>query len=120
MHTDDIDESFLQILTPINCDVLFTAGILIISDNFPKRMQALSGAVFITCAQLGSAIGLSVTQVIASSVTNESSYLQKSSPAALMEGYRTVFWTMFGWMVFLCLVSVVGLRRVGVIGVKRD
>lgn len=83
-------------------------------------MQALSGAVFITCAQLGGAIGLSVTQVIASSVTNESSHNLKPSTEALMKGYRSVFWTMFGWMVVLCLVSVVGLRRVGVIGLKRD
>lgn len=83
-------------------------------------MQALSGAVFNTCAQLGSAIGLSVTQVIASSVTNGSSYANKSSPDALMAGYRVAFWAMFGWMVVVCLVCVVGLRRVGVIGVKRD
>jgi hypothetical protein len=83
-------------------------------------MQALSGAVFNTCAQLGTAIGLSVTQVIASSVTDNSPYADKSSPDALMEGYRVAFWTMFGWMVFICLVCVAGLRRVGGIGVKRD
>jgi hypothetical protein len=83
-------------------------------------MQALSGAVFNTCAQLGTAIGLSVTQVIASSVTNDSSYANKSSPDALMKGYRVAFWTMFGWMMFVCLVCVAGMRRIGVIGVKRD
>lgn len=83
-------------------------------------MQGLSGAVFNTCAQLGGAIGLSVAQVIASSVTAESSYAAKSAPEALMAGYRAAFWTMFGWMVVLCLVCGVGLRRVGVIGVKRD
>lgn len=83
-------------------------------------MQALGGAVFNTCAQLGAAAGLSVTQVIASSVTNDSSYTNKASPNALMEGYRVAFWTMFGWMMFVCLVCVVGMRRIGVIGVKRD
>jgi len=83
-------------------------------------MQALSGAVFNTCAQLGNAIGLSVVQVIASSVTNGSSHANKSSPDALMKGYRVAFWTMFGWMMFVCLVCVVGMRRVGVLGVKRD
>lgn len=83
-------------------------------------MQALSGAVFNTCAQLGTAIGLSATQVIASSVTAGSSYANKSSPAALLVGYRAAFWVMFGWMVVVCIVCMVGLRRVGVIGVKRD
>ncbi|KAI1852258.1 hypothetical protein JX266_002436 [Neoarthrinium moseri] len=111
---------FAQILTPISCDLLFTVGLLIISEIFPKNMQALSGAVFNTCAQLGTAIGLSVTQVIASSVTNKYSYSNNNSPGALMAGYRVAFWTMWGWMVFVCLVCVVGLRRVGGIGVKRD
>lgn len=83
-------------------------------------MQALSGAVFNTCAQLGTALGLSVAQVIASSATNASSYADKSSPDALMVGYRVAFWAMFGWMMFVCLVCVFGMRRVGVIGVKRD
>ncbi|PSR84450.1 major facilitator superfamily domain-containing protein [Coniella lustricola] len=111
---------FGQILTPISCDILFTVGLLIVSDVFPKHMQALSGAVFNTCAQLGTAIGLSVTQVIASSVTADSSYTDKSSPGALMAGYRVAFWTMFGWMVAVCVVCVVGLRKVGGVGVKRD
>ncbi|KAF5517133.1 Drug resistance protein [Colletotrichum siamense] len=63
---------FAQILTPISCDLLFTVGLLIISDVFPRHMQALGGAVFNTCAQLGAAIGMSVTQVIASSMTRKS------------------------------------------------
>ncbi|KAF4941863.1 Drug resistance protein [Colletotrichum fructicola] len=89
---------FAQILTPISCDLLFTVGLLILSDVFPRHMQALGGAVFNTCAQLGAAIGMSVTQVIASSVTRQSSYADKSSPDALMTGYRVAFWTMSGWM----------------------
>jgi len=83
-------------------------------------MQALGGAVFNTCAQLGNAIGLSVTQVIASSVTNGFYDAKDHSPEALMKGYRVAFWTMFGWMAFACLVCVGGLRRVGAIGVRRD
>ncbi|KAK0705841.1 major facilitator superfamily domain-containing protein [Apiosordaria backusii] len=109
-----------QIFSPISCDLLFTVGLLIISDVFPKHMQALGGAVFNTCAQLGVAIGLSVTQVVASSVTNNSEFKDKSTPDALMKGYRVAFWIMFGWMAFVCVVCAVGLRRVGAIGVKRD
>ncbi|KAK4663760.1 uncharacterized protein QC763_503090 [Podospora pseudopauciseta] len=123
VRTDQVywENAFVaQILSPISCDLLFTVGLLIISDVFPKHMQALGGAVFNTCAQLGVAIGLSVTQVVASSVTNNSQFDNKSSPEALMEGYRVAFWIMFGWMVFVCGVCAVGLRRVGAIGVKRD
>ncbi|KAK4170875.1 major facilitator superfamily domain-containing protein [Triangularia setosa] len=89
-----------QILSPISCDLLFTVGLLIISDLFPKHMQALGGAVFNTCAQLGVAIGLTVTQVVALSVKKHSEVENKSSPAALMEGYRVAFWIMLGWMSF--------------------
>ncbi|KAH8651106.1 major facilitator superfamily domain-containing protein [Xylariales sp. PMI_506] len=115
-----VDAFFAQILAPLSCDILFTVGLLIVSDVFPAHMQAVSGAVFNTCAQLGTAIGLSVTSVITSSVTNASHYADKSSPDAVMEGYRAVFWTMFGWSVLVCVVCVLGLRRVGGIGLKRD
>jgi len=114
------DAFFAQILTPLSCDILFTVGLLVISDVFPKHMQGLSGAVFNTCAQLGTAIGLTVTSVIAASVTNASQFADKAAPNALMVGYRAVFWTMFAWMLFVCLVCVLGLTRVGRIGVKRD
>ncbi|KAK4163732.1 major facilitator superfamily domain-containing protein [Cladorrhinum sp. PSN259] len=111
---------FAQVLSPISCDLLFTVGLLIISDVYPKHMQALGGAVFNTCAQLGAAIGLSVVQVIASSVTNDSKYQDKESPVALMKGYVVAFWVMFGAMVFCSVVCILGLRRVGKVGVKRD
>ncbi|OTB10503.1 hypothetical protein K445DRAFT_386597 [Daldinia sp. EC12] len=114
------DAFFAQILAPLSCDILFTIGLLVISDVFPSHMQALSGAVFNTCAQLGTAIGLTVTSVISASVNNSSSYADKASPNALLVGYRAVFWTMFACMLLVCLVCVFGLRRIGVIGVKRD
>jgi MFS family permease len=100
--------------------MLFTVGLLVVSDVFPAHMQALSGAVFNTCAQLGTAIGLTVTSVISASVTNESPHADKTAPDAIMAGYRAVFWTLFAWMVLVCLVCVFGLRKVGKIGVKQD
>ncbi|PTB62256.1 MFS general substrate transporter [Trichoderma citrinoviride] len=114
------DAFFAQILTPLSCDILFTVGLLVVSDVFPPHMQALSGAVFNTCAQLGTAIGLTVTSLIATSVTNSSSDADKESPDALMDGYRAVFWTMFAAMALTCVLSVLGLRTVKQLGVKRD
>ncbi|KAI0427238.1 MFS general substrate transporter [Xylaria sp. FL1042] len=111
---------FAQILSPLSCDVLFTVGLLVISDVFPSHMQALSGAVFNTCAQLGTAIGLSITSLISTAVTNASGYADAGSPSALLTGYRAVFWTLFAWMVLVSLVSVPGLQKVGKIGLKRD
>ncbi|GFP60402.1 MFS-type transporter 1 [Trichoderma asperellum] len=114
------DAFFAQILTPLSCDILFTVGLLVVSDVFPPHMQALSGAVFNTCAQLGTAIGLTITSLIATSVTNASPEADKTSPSALMAGYRAVFWTMFAAMALTCVLSVLGLRTVKQLGVKRD
>ncbi|KAI1420908.1 MFS general substrate transporter [Xylaria sp. FL1777] len=111
---------FAQILSPLSCDVLFTVGLLVISDLFPRHMQALSGAVFNTCAQLGTAIGLSVTSLISTAVTDASDYTDVKSPSALLAGYRAVFWTLFAWMVVVSLLSVPGLQKVGRVGLKRD
>jgi MFS family permease len=104
----------------LSADLLFTVGLLIVSDVFPRNMQAMSGAVFNTCAQLGTAIGLTLTSVIATSVTDASGYVDKTSPDALLVGYRAVFWTMFAWMLVVCLACVFGLRKIGKIGVKQD
>ncbi|KAK4500143.1 hypothetical protein PRZ48_008329 [Zasmidium cellare] len=107
---------FLQVCT----NTLFTVGLLIISAVFPSRNPALGGAVFNTCAQLGTSLGLTITQVINVSVMDNSGEVKKSSPAALMCGYRAVFWTLFAMMVLVGLTGVLGLRRVGKIGVKED
>ncbi|MCJ1284653.1 hypothetical protein MMC26_003988 [Xylographa opegraphella] len=110
-----------QVLQPLSPDVLFTVGLLIISAVFPSRTQALGGAVFNTCAQLGTSIGLTITSVIADSRTAASSGdVAKTSPIALMVGYRAVFWALFAWMGIVCLVGVSGLRRLGKIGMKQD
>lgn len=93
---------------------------LIVSDVFPTRMQALAGAVFNTLAQLGTSIGFTTMSVISVSVTKESDFRNKSSPEALMVGYRASFWTLFAWMLVACAIGVFGLRKMGRIGEKRD
>lgn len=109
-----------QLLSPLSADILFTVGILVVSDVFPENTQALAGAVFNTLAQIGTAIGLTTMSVISANITEESRYRNKSSPAALMEGYRATFWALFAWMVTACLIGGYGLRGLGKIGQKRD
>jgi hypothetical protein len=58
--------------------------------------------------------------VISATVTKDSEASDKASPEALMQGYRTSFWTLFAWMVTACLIGGVGLRRLGTVGVKKD
>ncbi|KAJ6033816.1 uncharacterized protein N7446_007892 [Penicillium canescens] len=106
-----------QLLQPISVDALFTIGLIFITDAFPDNTQALAGAVFNTSAQFGTALGLAVMQVTSTITTNKS---QKLETQALMEGYRASFWTMFGFMLLCTVVSFLGLRNAGKVGLKRD
>lgn len=109
-----------QALQPTCPDVLFTVGLLIISAVFPSRTQALGGAVFNTCSQLGTSIGLTVTSVISDSTIAKSGYADHKVPEALLVGYRAVFWALFAWTLLVCVTDVWGLRRVGKIGMKEE
>ncbi len=100
--------------------MLFTVGILVISDVFPERDQSLAGAIFNTLAQFGTSIGLAVMGVISNSVTGQSKYESKTSPEALEAGYRATFWAAFAFMIITRCIGAFGLRKIGTVGVKRD
>ncbi|EFY86371.1 MFS transporter, putative [Metarhizium acridum CQMa 102] len=107
-----------QLLAPVSTDVLFTVGLIIISDNFPDDTQALAGAVFNTASQFGQALVLGIMQIVSTVVTKDNS--SKSMPMAVMEGLRASFWTMFGLMMVCTLWGAAGLRKTGKVGLKRD
>lgn len=111
---------FAQVLEPTAGDILFTVGLIVISDGFPEQMQGLAGAVFSTITQFGIALGLSTMQVISNLVTEETKYRNKDSPPALLKGYRASFWAMFGAMILCCFVAAFGFRRAGKVGLKRE
>ncbi|KAL4797651.1 hypothetical protein BDV19DRAFT_387080 [Aspergillus venezuelensis] len=76
-------------------------------------------------ASLGNSVGLAVAAVIAASVSahDESDISDagsSQSPKQLLKGYRAAYWTIFAGMVVVCLVSGLGLRNVGKVGVKQD
>lgn len=100
--------------------VLFTVAALVITSAFPDRTQALAGAVFQTLAQFGNSLGLAIMASISSSVTEQSAIPAKTSPAALMEGYRVTFWVSFGWALLAVIIGSLGLRKAGHVGLKRE
>ena len=99
---------------------MFTVAALVITDVFPEKTQALGGAVFQTLAQFGTSLGLAIMASISTSVTDHSEYKVKTSPEALMKGYRVSFWVSFGWMLLACVIGGLGLRRIGKVGLKRE
>ena len=91
-----------------------------VTSAFPDKTQALAGAVFQTVAQFGTSLGLAIMASVSSSVTEQSEFPAKTSPAALMAGYRVTFWVSFGWVLMAVIVGGVGLRKAGRVGLKRE
>ncbi|KAL8813071.1 MAG: hypothetical protein Q9200_000538 [Gallowayella weberi] len=109
-----------MVLYPVSADVLFTVSSLVIVDVFPLKTHALAGAVFNTVAQFGTSLGIAIMAVVATNVTKESGNPNKDSPAALMEGYRVTFWLAFASLLLTCVIGLVGLRKAGKVGLKRE
>ncbi|KAF2802029.1 uncharacterized protein BDZ99DRAFT_429276 [Mytilinidion resinicola] len=109
------------LLSPVGADVLFTISNLLITSVFPAKTQALAGGVFNTVAQIGKSVGLATSAVVASSVTARAGFVEEGErPRALMVGYRATFWYCFGLCLATLLVALVGLRKIGRVGVKRE
>ncbi|CAD0095961.1 unnamed protein product, partial [Aureobasidium mustum] len=109
-----------QFFNPVGADGMFTVANLLITSMFPPSEQGVAGGVFNTISQTGKSVGLALTLLIAQQVTANSSYEDKTSPEALMHGYRAAFWFCVALIVASLLVSVWGLRRIGKVGLKKD
>lgn len=120
-------ELWAQVLAPLSPNVLYTVGLIIVSDSFPESTKALAGAVFSTVAQFGTSLSVGLCQVVALGVmgsdVNSSGDPRKATSqdtSDLLRGYRAGFWTMFASMVCCVLIAIVGMRRTGKVGLKKD
>lgn len=108
-----------QVLQPVSCDAIFTVGLIVITEIFPEDTQGLAGAVFNTAAQFGNALGLAIMQVVSTIVAQQRESRGEGTMAALLEGFRASFWTMFALMV-ACGALGLSLRKTGRVGLKQD
>lgn len=95
--------------------MLFTVSNIIITEPFESR-QSLAGGIFYTVSQIGNSVGLTVGAVIAASVTAGSS--APDSKNSLEKGLRATFWTCFAALGVVAIVSLVGLKKAGKVGIK--
>ncbi|KAF4848960.1 Methylenomycin A resistance protein [Colletotrichum siamense] len=110
---------FAQLLQPISGDILFTVGLIIVSEAFPEDTQALAGAVFNAASQFGTSLGLAIMQVVAGVVTKKAA-AREAPVDALLLGYRASFWAMTGFMVLCFALGLVGLHKTGKVGNKKE
>ncbi|KAG8629027.1 hypothetical protein KVT40_002892 [Elsinoe batatas] len=109
-----------NVLSAVGVDALFTVANLLITSVFPAKTQALAGGVFNTVGQIGKSVGIALSAVVASSVTARTLYPDKHSPDALMDGYIGAFWFNFGICGLTLAMGLIGLRKIGKVGHKRD
>jgi nitrate/nitrite transporter NarK len=109
-----------QFFNPVGADGMFTVANLLITSMFPPSEQGVAGGVFNTISQTGKSVGMALTLLIAQQVTATSGHVDKSSPEALMVGYRAAFWFCVGLILASLGVSVWGLRRIGKVGLKKE
>ena len=113
-------EFWAQVLSPVSADVLFTVGLVIVSESFPEKTQALAGAVFSTVGQFGQSLGIGLCQVVALGVMGKGDSQEEVAEDKQLRGYRAGFWTMFAYMIACGFLAAVGLKRVGKVGVKQE
>lgn len=106
-------------LNPLGADLMFTIAMLVTTEAFSPKTQALAGGVFNMVSQIGKSVGIATTAIIAQQV---SSPLMASldSKEALLRGYHAGWWYNCGLSFVSVFVSVWGLRSIGRLGVKRD
>ncbi|EOA81484.1 uncharacterized protein SETTUDRAFT_99249 [Exserohilum turcica Et28A] len=111
---------FAVILSPIGGDALFAVSNLVLTSCFPKQMQGLAGGVLNTITQLAKTVALATAGTLAGSVTSQTHEASKTSPAALMEGYRAAFWYFFAMTCATIVLFIWGLRGIGKIMAKKE
>ncbi|KAI9722833.1 MAG: hypothetical protein M1828_004399 [Chrysothrix sp. TS-e1954] len=109
-----------MVLQPFGADSLYTIANLVTTSQFSGELQGIAGGVFNTVSQIGKSIGLALASVVANTVTQRSRFEDKKSPEALFEGYRAAFWFCFALNVATLVLSLLGLRKIGKVGLKRD
>ncbi|KAK7413794.1 hypothetical protein QQX98_007361 [Neonectria punicea] len=108
-------------LSVVSTDLLFNVSNLVITNSFPSKDQALAGGVFNTVTPLGNSVGPAVTAMIASSVTRaKMGRAGVDESSATLQGYRGAFWACFAAAVISAVISTVGLRKAGKVGMKKD
>ena len=74
-------------------------------------------------SQIGNSVGLTVGAVIAASVTASRVTIEKAESGhegALEKGFQAAFWACSASIAMVVVVSLVGLKKAGKVGLKSD
>ncbi|KAG8913547.1 hypothetical protein FRC01_004488, partial [Tulasnella sp. 417] len=112
------------VLVVFGADFVFATGSIFVAKVALSDEQSLAGGLFNTLMQVGGAIGLAISGVVADRVTQgearklgvdfDPTNPESSKPPleAALKGYRAAQWLGFGF----CMLVVTVLRRIGRVG----
>ena len=106
-------------LAAFGADTVYPCLGLFTTQSLPRKDQGVAGGMFQTVASMGRALFLPITAEIQFSVQMNEVIKGKSERLALLAGLRSVEWFCVSCMGVSLLLTIVGLRRIGKIGLLK-
>ncbi|KAF5657632.1 integral membrane protein [Fusarium heterosporum] len=104
-------------ISPLGADLMYTIAMLVVTDTFPTKTEALAGGVFNMLAQIGKSVGIASTVIVAQQV---SSFKAGTDEEVLLQGYVAGWWYNTGLSFMSVLLGLWGLRNIGKLGIKKE
>ncbi|OCH84235.1 major facilitator superfamily MFS-1 [Obba rivulosa] len=122
VHTSYWAMAFIVMITLPILDVAYTVANMQVCFAFSADSQALAGGIFSVATRLGTSLGLAITSSIATSVSEKYNRahpnLAATDPSVLMAGFRIAGWTCFGAAAISLLITLFGVRGIGIVGLR--
>ena len=106
-------------LAGIGADTVYPCLGLFTTQALPRKDQSVAGAMFQTFAGLGRAMFLPITATIQTSVQTRMKNEGKDELTALLEAIRDVEWFCAACVGAALLMTLIGLRNIGKIGLLK-
>ncbi|GMK57862.1 hypothetical protein CspeluHIS016_0406960 [Cutaneotrichosporon spelunceum] len=103
-------------LMVLGVDFMMATGAAFVSRFALPQEQSVAGALFQTLAQLGGALGLALTSVIATTQRQKALAKGIEYVDALHKGLSASFWLSAALNFTVCLIALVILRGLGIVG----
>lgn len=91
-------------INPLGADLMYTIAMLVVTDAFPAKMQALAGGVFNMLAQIGKSIRIATIAMIAQQMAGTQQ--GGGNADTLLRGYHAGWYYNCGMGFLSALVSV--------------
>ncbi|KAJ2916092.1 hypothetical protein MD484_g4337, partial [Candolleomyces efflorescens] len=100
------------VISVMGADFVFSAGTLYVAKVSMPHEQSVSGAVFNTMTNLGTAVGVTVSTVVFNQV-------RERNPEDILKSYQAANWTGFSFGMVGMVLSILFFKNVGAVGDRK-